>query len=129
MTQQLPSPQVEGAKMATSYLLRQHWRMKWMTVLIAGPMAAYSINAQAWIPYLEFGFISWGLLMFASFMCQSSLNKMFAIHVNCKQKDKEPDHAVMKEIGQHALIHWGVSLMIWYWAAVIIFAYDLLDIS
>ncbi len=128
MEEQLPH-KAEGAKMATNYLLRQHWRMKWMTALISGPMAAYSINYHEWIPFLGFSFTSWMLLMFASVMCQMSLNKMFAIHVNDKQKGKEPDPAVMKEIGHHALIHWGVSLMIWYWAAVIIFASDLLDIS
>ncbi len=125
MKEQLPHT-VEGNRMATSYLLRQHWRMKWMTALIAGPLAAYSINAQAWIPFLGFNFTSWALLLFASIMCQMSLNKMFAIHVDDKQKGKEPDPKIMREIGQHALIHWGVALLLWYWAAVLIFASDLL---
>jgi hypothetical protein len=128
MEEQLPH-KVEGAKMATHYLWRQHWRMKWMTALIAGPMAAYSINAHAWIPYLKFSFTAWTLLMFASIMCQMSMNKMFAIHVNDKRKGKDPDPAVMKEITQHALIHWGVSLMIWYWVGVLLFANDLIQSS
>ncbi len=125
MTQQV-SPQAEGSKMATDYLLRQHFRMKWMTALVSGPMAAYSINAHAWIPFLGFNYVSWGLLMFASITCQMSMNKMFAIHVKHKREGKEPDPEVMKEIGQHALIHWGIGLMLWYWIVTLLFASELL---
>ena len=125
MTPQL-SPELEGINLASKYAWRQHWRMKWMTAIISGPMAAYSIYYHEWIPFLGFNWFLWGMIIFISISTQFSLNKLFTIYVNHKRKGEENSPEVMREIGHHAWINWGTGLLFWYWIPVMIFASDLI---
>ena len=108
------APDAAGIKMACDYMARQHWRMKWATILISGSMTTYTIQTNTWI--LEIGFLIWAGLMGTIFMTQWQINKLFIEHARHMQKGNEhPLPMVMTAINQHAWIQWGVALIIWYW--------------
>lgn len=109
-----PSTDMSAIKMAGDYMMRQHLRMKWFTILISGSMATYTIQTNTWI--LEMGFFSWIGVMGIFFVSQWHINKLFIEHAKHMQKGNEhPLPMLMKAISQHAWIQWGVGLIAWYW--------------
>jgi hypothetical protein len=109
-----PSVQAEGYRMASAFMARQHWRMKWVTLLISGSMATWTIQNKSWI--LEIGFLTWIALIAIVGISQWQLNKLFVEHVRHMQAGNEyPLPMIMKAINQHAWIQWGTGLFAWYW--------------
>ena len=114
MTTPILTPEAEGYKMASVYMTRQHWKMKWVALLISGAMATYTIQTNTWI--LEIGVLVWAGLMLSIGWSQWQLNKLFVDHVKHMREGNEyPLPMIMKAIVQHAWIQWGLSLIAWYW--------------
>ncbi len=128
MSEQLPVKEA-AVIMAMNYIWRQHWKMKWLTLLFASPMVIYTVKAHAWIPLLSFNLISWFLLIIAQVLAQITINRLFTAHVQNQRDSKETDPVKMKAIGQHVLVHWGVTIILWYWLGALIFAPDLFTLT
>jgi hypothetical protein len=108
------TPEAEGLEMASAYVARQHWKMKWVTLLISGLMTTYTIQTHTWI--LEIAFLPWVGLMGAIATTQWHIIKLFIEHVkHMRVGNEHPLPSVMKAISQHTWIQWGVALMVWYW--------------
>jgi len=108
------TPEAEGYKMAGAYMTRQHWKLKWATILISGLMTTYTIQTNTWI--LEIGFLVWAIMIAGVGLSQWQLNKLFVDHVkHMREGNEHPLPMIMKAINQHAWIQWGLSLIAWYW--------------
>lgn len=108
------SPEITGSKMASDYMARQHWKMKWVSALISGLMATFTIKTGTWI--LEVEFWPWAGLMLIVGISQWQLNKLFIEHARHMQAGNEyPLPTLMKTITQHAWIQLGTALLAWYW--------------
>ena len=128
MSEQLPVKEA-AVIMAMNYIWRQHWKLKWLTLLLASPMVIYTVKAHAWIPLLSFNLVSWALLITAQVLAQITINRLFVAHVQNQRDSKESDPVKMKAISQHAWIHWGVTVILWYWLGSLIWAPDLFTLT
>ena len=124
------TPREQGVSDARKYIYRQHWKLKWLTLLIAGPMTAYSVNTNEWIPFLSFNLMSWTLLLIASVMSLISLNKLFVFLAGEEQQGTDfTEEKIWSEIVLHTWVHWGVTVILWYWLGALVFAGDLFTLT
>ena len=125
-----PSHKEQGVLKATNYIWKQHWKLKWLTAVIAGSMIAYSYITNEWIPMLSFNLVSWALLLIAQVMSQISLNRLFVIYVGGEQQGTDfSEEKIKSEITQHAWVHWAIANVFWYWLGVLIFTDDLFNLT
>lgn len=108
-----------GKEQASKYMMRQHWRMKWITLTLGGLLSSYTIITSHWIPMMSMNLVSWVLFMFASFMGMKTLNLLFAHRVKITRTGSQDIAKIDKSIFWYGIALWSISVILVYWLVVI----------
>ena len=112
----------EAVNLSKAYIWRQFWKMKWITALLVGGMATYTIQTLQWLPLLGFDMFSFTIVTVGILIIRIRMNKLFIVHVERKRNNMKTPDSVWSEMGQSAWLLMIMSWMLMYWIVVLLFA-------